>query len=368
MIDGPHSVVTTVSSSQTTPFFDHEAAAILITSGEPAGIGPDIVLKYFSTVATANPLANSFIVLGDPTVFSERARLLGLDCQIRCIEHPRDKPKAIEPGTLYIWPVNVAEPVQAGTLNPANSAYVLEMLDKAVAACMSGDAAAIVTAPVHKGVINDAGILFTGHTEYLQVKTHTSRVVMLLANEHMANEALRVALVTVHMPLSKVASSLSIENITAVIEVVNQGLKQDFGIVQPRIAVCGLNPHAGEGGYLGHEEKEIIEPALNRLKEKGINVSGPWAADTIFVPRHAQHFDVIVAMYHDQGLAAFKQASFGDGVNVTLGLPLIRTSVDHGTALALAGTGEADASSLGSAHQLAEQLVRHRYAASSPSA
>jgi 4-hydroxythreonine-4-phosphate dehydrogenase len=242
------------------------------------------------------------------------------------------------------------------------------MLDQAVAACMAGEASAIVTAPVHKGVINDAGVAFTGHTEYLQMKTDTPRVVMLLANEYHVSGAIHVSLVTVHITLSQVARAISIENIVAVIHVVNQGLKQDFGIAHPRIAVCGLNPHAGEGGYLGYEEQKIIEPALHQLKDQGINVSGPWAADTIFVPRHAQHFDVIVAMYHDQGLAAFKQASFGEGVNVTLGLPLIRTSVDHGTALALAGTSEADASSLGSAHQLAEQLVRHRYAASSPSA
>ncbi len=353
-----------LSSSETLSSCTQLSAPILITSGEPAGIGPDIILKYFSRMGAVQPC----VVLGDPDVFSERARLLGLGCRIHCIEHSRNRPNVIEQGVLYMWPVNVAQPVQAGVLNPANSPYVLKMLDQAVAACMAGEASVIVTAPVHKGVINDAGIAFTGHTEYLQMKTDTPRVVMLLANEHHVSGALRVALVTVHIPLSQVAGALSIENIIAVISVVNQGLKQDFGIAQPRIAVCGLNPHAGEGGYLGHEEQKIIEPALHQLKDQGINVSGPWAADTIFVPRHAQHFDVIVAMYHDQGLAAFKQASFGEGVNVTLGLPLIRTSVDHGTALALAGTGEADASSLGSAHQLAEQLVRHRYATSSPSA
>lgn len=328
-----------------------EHRPIVITSGEPAGIGPDIVLQYASH--TDQPS----IVLGDPSVLDERARQLGLMCSIQELGDCESFPERPVSGTVYVWPVSVAERVIPGELNAANGPYVLALLDRAVEACQQGHAQAMVTAPVHKGVINDAGIPFTGHTEYLQMKTRSPHVVMLLANG-----GLRVALVTVHIPLSKVASSISVDGIVSVVRVVQEGLKHDFGIKQPRIAVCGLNPHAGEGGYLGDEEQRIIQPALEQLKTQGVTVSGPWAADTIFVPRHAQHFDAIVAMYHDQGLAAFKQASFGEGVNVTLGLPLIRVSVDHGTALSLAGTGHAEASSLHSACNLAYELVRHRYA------
>lgn len=329
-------------------------APLIITSGEPAGIGPDIILKYLLSNEPKPAL-----VLGDPAVLAARARKLGLFCTI----HETDAQTffnassvAFRPNMIYVSPVSTIAPVVPGQLNPLNAPYVLRMLDEAIEACTLGYVRAMVTAPVHKGVINQAGIPFSGHTEYLQEKTAAPHVVMLLANGD-----LRVALVTVHIPLKNVPRAVTQEAIIRVVKVVEAGLRRDFGIAAPRIAVCGLNPHAGEGGYLGVEEMLVIQPALNQLSQEGLTVSGPWPADTIFVPHHAKQYDVIVAMYHDQGLAAFKQASFGEGVNVTLGLPILRVSVDHGTALSLAGTGEADASSLGSACALASVLIKNRF-------
>jgi 4-hydroxythreonine-4-phosphate dehydrogenase len=239
-----------------------------------------------------------------------------------------------------------------GTLNPQNSREVLYTLDTAVHGCMTGYFAAMVTAPVHKGAINDAGIAFTGHTEYLAASTNTPRVVMMLAGG-----TLRVALATTHLPLKDVPAAIEPESLTETLRIVERDLRDKFGISTPRIAVCGLNPHAGEGGYLGTEERDVIEPVIDALLAEGMQVYGPYPADTIFVPSHATGYDAIVAMYHDQGLPVLKRESFGNGVNITLGLPFIRTSVDHGTALDLAGTGRADPGSLFAAVELAIDLA-----------
>ncbi len=249
--------------------------------------------------------------------------------------------------------VALAAPAVPGRLDVRNARYVLATLDRALAGALRGEYAAIVTAPVQKSVMNEAGVPFTGHTEYLQQRSGARQVVMMLVGG-----GLRVALATTHLPLSAVPAALSIDGLIAVLEVLHADLRAKFGIDAPRIGVCGLNPHAGEGGYLGREEIEVIAPALERLRARGLRLEGPLAADTAFVPANARRFDAILAMYHDQGLAPLKYASFGQGVNVTLGLPFIRTSVDHGIALDLAGTGRADAGSMRAAIALAIELAR----------
>lgn len=249
--------------------------------------------------------------------------------------------------------VALAAPAVPGRLDVRNARYVLATLDRALAGALRGEYAAIVTAPVQKSVMNEAGVPFTGHTEYLQQRSGARQVVMMLVGG-----GLRVALATTHLPLSAVPAALSIDGLIAVLEVLHADLRAKFGIDAPRIGVCGLNPHAGEGGYLGREEIEVIAPALERLRARGLRLEGPLAADTAFVPANARRFDAILAMYHDQGLAPLKYASFGQGVNVTLGLPFIRTSVDHGTALDLAGSGRADAGSMRAAIALAIELAR----------
>jgi 4-hydroxythreonine-4-phosphate dehydrogenase len=249
--------------------------------------------------------------------------------------------------------VPLAVAAQPGKLNPANSAYVLETLQSAVEGCLNGTFDAMVTAPVHKGVINDAGIPFTGHTEYLAEKTGTSRVVMMLVGGGM-----RVALATTHLPLRAVADSISQDSLAEVIRILHHDLVVRFGIAHPRILVAGLNPHAGEGGHLGYEEIEVISPVLEAMRAQGMDLRGPLPADTLFTPRMLADCDCVLAMYHDQGLPVLKHASFGGGVNVTLGLPVIRTSVDHGTALDLAGSGKADLGSLLAALDMASAMVR----------
>lgn len=257
------------------------------------------------------------------------------------------------PDKVCIEHVALAAPAVPGRLDVRNARYVLATLDRALAGALRGEYAAIVTAPVQKSVLNEAGVPFTGHTEYLQQRSGARQVVMMLVGG-----GLRVALATTHLPLSAVPAALSIDGLIAVLEVLHADLRAKFGIDAPRIGVCGLNPHAGEGGYLGREEIEVIAPALERLRARGLRLEGPLAADTAFVPANARRFDAILAMYHDQGLAPLKYASFGQGVNVTLGLPFIRTSVDHGTALDLAGTGRADAGSMRAAIALAIELAR----------
>ena len=311
---------------------------IAITTGEPAGIGPEIACAALDALP---PGANA-VLIGDRALLAANGVRQRDGVQI---EH-----------------VPLAAPAQPGVLDVRNAAYVLRTLDRAIAGARDGEYAAVVTAPVQKSVIADAGIAFTGHTEYLAQATGTPHVVMLLAGTT-ANGPLRVALATTHLPLSSVPQALSRTGLGAVLDVLQRDLVQRFGIARPRIAVCGLNPHAGEGGHLGHEDAEIIVPAIRDAQARGIAASGPFPADTIFVPARASAFDAILAMYHDQGLAPLKYATFGRGVNITLGLPFVRTSVDHGTALDIAGKGAADANSLREALVLAIELAERGVAA-----
>jgi 4-hydroxythreonine-4-phosphate dehydrogenase len=285
-------------------------------------------------------------------MLQQRAALLGLNVQW----HDYD-PQQISPlpsGHLRVLHVPTAQPVQAGQLNPANSPYVLNLLIRAMQGCQSGEFAGMVTLPVHKGVINDAGIPFTGHTEFLAEKLHAEQVVMMLVGG-----GLRVALATTHLPLRQVADAITPALLENVLRVIQRDLMRRFGITKPRILVAGLNPHAGEGGYLGREEIDIMIPVLDRLRAQGMNVSAPLPADTLFTPQRLAQYDCVLAMYHDQGLPVLKHASFGRGVNVTLGLPIIRTSVDHGTALELAGSGRAVAGSMLEAIQMAADMAQH---------
>jgi 4-hydroxythreonine-4-phosphate dehydrogenase len=318
---------------------------VAVTAGEPAGIGADLCLLLAERAPDI-----PFVVLCDKQLLQQRAAQLGLAVQL----HDYDaKNKTIYPaGHLRVLHIPLPQPAVAGQLNPANSPYVLALLERAVAGCQSGEFSAMVTAPVHKGVINDAGIPFTGHTEYLAGLTHTPQVVMMLVGGGM-----RVALATIHLPLRDVADSITGELLERILNILQRDLQRRFAIARPRILVAGLNPHAGEGGYLGREEIDIIIPVLNKLRAQGVAVSEPLPADTLFAQHRLAQCDAVLAMYHDQGLPVLKHASFGSGVNITLGLPIIRTSVDHGTALELAGSGRADVGSLLEAMQAAQQMV-----------
>ena len=277
---------------------------------------------------------------------------MGLNIQLITVT-PAAWPQQPAPaGSLYVWDTALAAAVVPGELNKANAAYVLHTLTRAGQGCLDGHFAGMITAPVHKGVINEAGIAFSGHTEFLAELTHTEQVVMMLATH-----GLRVALVTTHLPLKDVAAAITPERLSRVTRILAHDLRTKFGIAQPRILVCGLNPHAGEGGHLGREEIEVIEPALQQLRGEGIDLIGPLPADTLFTPKHLEHCDAVLAMYHDQGLPVLKYEGFGAAVNVTLGLPIIRTSVDHGTALDLAGSGRIDSGSLQVALQTAYQMA-----------
>ena len=321
---------------------------IAITSGEPAGIGLDVCVKLAHTALPA-----SVVVLADPTALQARAAQLGLPVKIQAYTEARI-PHAGE-GQLTVLPVHTAAPVLAGQLDANNSRTVLAMLDRALAGCQSGEFDAMVTAPVHKGVINDAGIAFTGHTEYLAEKTNTAQVVMMLVGGGM-----RVALATTHLPLTEVSAAITSAALTTTVRILHDDLVHKFGIAQPRIYVAGLNPHAGEDGYLGMEEINTINPVLDQLRAEGMQLFGALPADTMFSQKNLAQADAFLAMYHDQGLTVLKHASFGQGVNVTLGLPIIRTSVDHGTALDIAGSGQADIGSMLSAIQLAIALSNSR--------
>ncbi len=307
-------------------------SCIAITAGEPAGIGPDLVLALA-------PLAEPgrLVVIADPGLLAERARALGLATDMVAYAGPGAAP----PGKLEVLPVPLARPCKAGRLDPGNAAYVLDTLRRAADGCLHGEFDAVVTAPVHKGVINDAGIAFSGHTEFFAEHTGGGQPVMMLATEH-----LRVALVTTHLPLRAVADAITPERLETVLTVLERDLRRRYGLARPRILVAGLNPHAGEDGHLGREEIEVIQPVLERLRERGLHLEGPLPADTLFTPAVLERADVVLAMYHDQGLPVLKHAGFGHAVNITLGLPIIRTSVDHGTALDLAGSGRAEAGSL----------------------
>ncbi len=338
---------------------------IAVTSGEPAGIGPELCLtlpRLLANAAMGEKESFRVVVLGDRELLAARARQTGID--MRFCSWPDSAP-----GALSVLHCPLAVPVEAGKLDRANASYVLALLDRALAGCMSGEFAAMVTAPVHKGVINEAGIPFTGHTEYLAEKTGTARVVMMLAGETErygeqgeekgrkkggkkdesgvpSRYSLRVALATTHLPLKDVAAAITAPLLEESLRIVHAELVRRFGLDAPRILVTGLNPHAGEGGYLGREEIDVITPVLEKLRAEGMALIGPLPADTMFTPPVLAGGDCVFAMYHDQGLTALKYATFGHGINVTLGLPVIRTSVDHGTALELAGTGRADPGSL----------------------
>ncbi len=309
---------------------------IAVTSGEPAGIGPELCLRLAGYQGEARP-----VILGDRDLLAERVRQLGIDVELRDFCPKSD----VHRSSLEIIHVPLAVPSVAGQLEARNGAYVLALLDRALAGCVSGEFAAMATAPVHKAVINEAGVHFTGHTEYLAEKTATPLVVMMLAGDT-PRGPLRVALTTTHLPLKDVPAAITPAILEQTLRILHADLRGKYGIAEPRILVAGLNPHAGEGGYLGMEEIEVITPVLEKLRGEGMLLSGPYPADTMFTPPVLAKGDAVLAMYHDQGLTALKYATFGHGINVTLGLPIIRTSVDHGTALELAGTGQADPGSL----------------------
>jgi 4-hydroxythreonine-4-phosphate dehydrogenase len=320
---------------------------IAVTSGEPAGVGPEICLRLTEFAAQAHPVR--LAILADRHLMAQRAQALDFPVVLRDWA-PESAPLT---GTLDILHVPLSVAALPGKLDPANSPYVLQLLDRALAGCRSGEFAAMVTAPVHKGVINDAGVPFTGHTEYLAEKTHTPHVVMMLAGG-----GLRVALATTHLPLKDVPLAVTQDLLEQTLRILHAEMDRKYGISAARILVAGLNPHAGEGGYLGREEIEVITPVLDRLRAEGMTLIGPLPADTMFTPPMLARGDCVLAMYHDQGLTALKYASFGNGINVTLGLPIIRTSVDHGTALELAGTGRADPGSLFVAVEQAIEMAR----------
>ncbi|MGH8714022.1 MAG: 4-hydroxythreonine-4-phosphate dehydrogenase PdxA [Casimicrobiaceae bacterium] len=334
------------------------AAPIVVTVGEPAGIGPDLAVRLAERTWPAR-----LVLAGDREVLRERARRLGAG--VRLVPYVRGG--AATPGALEIAHFPVAAAVHAGSLDAANARMVMATLEAAVAGCLSGEFAAMVTAPVQKSVINDAGIPFSGHTEFLARRTGATGVVMLLVGAASWG-SLRVALATTHMPLAAVPAAITRDGLAQTLRTVVADLQAKFGIAAPRVAVCGLNPHAGEGGYLGREEIDVIAPVLEQLRQEGVNLAGPLPADTVFVPTKARDYDCIVAMYHDQGLPVLKHASFGHGVNVTLGLPIVRTSVDHGTALDLAADGAlargADPGSLFAAVDLAIDLAARAQTAS----
>lgn len=317
---------------------------LAVTSGEPAGIGPELCLRL---IDAEFPL----VVLADRQLLAERAAQLGLDLCLR--DHVPGQPSL--PGTLDVLHVPLAVPSLPGKLDAANGPYVLALLDRALAGCRAGEFSAMVTAPVHKGIINDAGVPFTGHTEYLAEKTGTSRVVMMLAGA-----GLRVALATTHLALKDVPAAITHSELETTLRILHADLREKFGIARPRILVAGLNPHAGEDGHMGREEIEVIAPVLAKLRGEGLDLVGPLPADTLFTRKVLAGSDAQLAMYHDQGLAVLKYAAFEEGINITLGLPVIRTSVDHGTALDLAGTGRADPGSLFAAVALAAQLAGQR--------
>lgn len=323
---------------------------IALTTGEPAGIGPDLCIQI-----AQQKQQGQLIAIADPDLLRRRARQLNLPITLTPVDL-NDEPVAAKPGSLFYLPVSLTEKVIAGQLNPANSAYVLQTLQLALEGSLDGRFDAIVTAPVHKGVINDAGFEFSGHTEFFADGAAVSKVVMMLATQD-----LRVALATTHLPLSAVSAAITRDSLSRIIRIIDNSMQQQFAIEHPRIAVCGLNPHAGEGGHLGREEIDTIQPVIDSFKADGMAISGAWPADTIFNQDKLQDFDVVLAMYHDQGLPVLKHHGFGKAVNITLGLPFIRTSVDHGTALDLAATGRASASSLQAAVDMAQMMINSRH-------
>lgn len=326
----------------------HDTFRVVITPGEPAGVGPDLVIALAQQAWPAE-----LVVCADPALLLERAALLQLPLTLR--EYQPDIPAQPQAEkTLTILPIKLHSKALPGQLDVNNGAYVVETLARACDGCLRGEFAALITGPVHKGIINDAGVPFTGHTEFFAERSHRDRVVMMLATEE-----LRVALATTHLPLLDVPAAITPQTLTEVITILNNDLRTKFGIDEPQIYVCGLNPHAGEGGHMGREEIDVIIPTLESLRQQGIHLIGPLPADTLFQPKYLEHADAVLAMYHDQGLPVLKYQGFGRAVNITLGLPFIRTSVDHGTALDLAATGIADVGSFRTALNLAIKMINN---------
>ena len=322
-------------------------APLALTVGEPAGIGPDLVALLARTRR-----AQPWVCVGDPALLTDRARRLGIALELR--SWVPGEPAAVEAGVISVLAVPLVRVPECGTPDPANARALLAMLDRAVDGCAAGEFAALVTGPLQKSTINEAGIPFTGHTEYLAERAGGTPVMLLVAG------TLRVALVTTHLPLRAVADAVTAERVTRTIEILEHDLRTRFGLRAPRIAVLGLNPHAGEAGHLGREELDVIAPALDGLRARGLQLIGPLAADTAFTPAARADYDAVLAMYHDQGLTALKTAGFGEAVNCTLGLPIVRTSVDHGTALDRAGTGRVETGSLTAAIELAAVLTANQ--------
>ena len=322
---------------------------LVLTAGEPAGIGPDLAIELAEQYQDYE-----LIVIADPALLWQRAEQLGkvIDFELVDLDLP---PTTTAAGVLRYLPVQLAEPVEPGVLDKRNADYVLQTLLTAHQGCQSGQFDAMVTCPVHKGVINDAEIPFTGHTEFLAEQSGVDKVVMMLACD-----SLRVALATTHLPLREVSDAITSTSLHQVIDIIEQAMQTQFGIAEPNIAVCGLNPHAGEDGHLGSEEIDVIDPVIASFQEKGSAVSGSWPADTIFLKDRLENIDVVLAMYHDQGLPVLKHAGFSSAVNITLGLPYIRTSVDHGTALDLAASGLAKLGSLEAALAMARSMIASR--------
>ncbi|GAA4889434.1 4-hydroxythreonine-4-phosphate dehydrogenase PdxA [Ferrimonas pelagia] len=323
---------------------------IAITPGEPAGVGPDLTIEL-----AQHDWPVELVICADPDLLQQRAKQLGLPLSLRPYQ-PGQPAQAQVKGSLTIAPTPLAQPVIAGELNEANSAYVVETLRFASEHNLAGEFDAVVTGPVHKGIINQAGVPFSGHTEFFAQQAGCQDVVMMLATE-----GLQVALVTTHIPLAYVAKAITAERLDKVIRILHADLTTKFGLKHPRILVCGLNPHAGEGGHLGREEIEIIEPTLDQLRNEGMLLTGPLPADTLFQDKYLANADAVLAMYHDQGLPVLKYKGFGKSLNITLGLPFIRTSVDHGTALDLAGTGQADPGSFHVALNKAIELASNQH-------
>jgi 4-hydroxythreonine-4-phosphate dehydrogenase len=322
---------------------------LAVTPGEPAGIGPDLLIQKVQ-----QGYAHELVAFADPELLQQRAKCLGLTLKLRVFDENK-APTPLLPGELGIYPITLSKPSHSGILDVDNAQYVLDCLDAAIDACNTNQCSALITGPVQKSIINDAGINFSGHTEYLADKTNTDYVVMMLATTKM-----RVALTTTHLPLRDVSDAITKDLLHRVIEILSHDLKTKFAIEQPKILVCGLNPHAGEGGHLGNEEIDKISPVISHFKAQGMNIVGPLPADTLFTEKHLSSADAVLAMYHDQGLPVLKYSGFGQAANITLGLPIIRTSVDHGTALDLAGKGIADSGSLDIAISTAVQMATRK--------
>ena len=319
---------------------------LVITPGEPAGIGPDILVK-----AAQRECKSQLIAIADPDLLRDRAQQIGVELSLTHWQ-PDQPIEPHQPNHLWVAPVSTADNVKAGELSTANAPYVIETIRIAAEGCLKGTFDAMVTGPIQKSVINDAGINFSGHTEFLQEIAGVPKVVMMLASTK-----LRVALVTTHLPLRKVPDEITETNLQQTINILHRDLATRFGIKQPHILIAGLNPHAGESGHLGTEENEIIEPVVEQLRQQGMSLEGPLPADTLFTEKYLARADAVLAMYHDQGLPVLKSLSFGDSVNLTLGLPFVRTSVDHGTALDIAGSGEANEQSLLTAINMASTMA-----------